>query len=86
MLAGMERSRATALWTVTWFVDDLGYQVILMNRCRVTKRFESEGLDPDSRERVREEARERAVEMALEYRVPLFEVREATYRHVPDRR
>lgn len=86
MLIRMERSRTTAVWSVTWYVDDLGYQVILMNRCRVTKRLESEGLHPDSREQLRQEALERAVEMALEHRVPLVEVHEATYRYAPDGR
>jgi hypothetical protein len=81
MLAGMERSRTTPVWTVTWYVDDLGYQVLLMNRCRVAGRLEGEGLDGGSRGLLRQEALERAVELALERRVPLTEVHEATYRY-----
>lgn len=79
----MERSRTTALWTVSFWVDDLGCQVMLCNRCRVVMRLEWDGEYPDRREVQLQEARERAVELALEYRVPLTEVSEGTYRYMP---
>jgi hypothetical protein len=84
MLAGMERSRSTALWTVTYFADDLGCQVMRNNRCRVVGNLEWEGEHPGSRQLLLQEAREKAVEIALEHRIPLTDVYEASSRYWPD--
>lgn len=58
-------------------------QVMRNNRCRVVGRLEWEGEHPGSRELLLQEAREKAVEIALQHRIPLTEVHEATYRYSP---
>lgn len=74
-VAGME------LWRVEWVADSLGYQVLVLNRCRVAGRFEAESLAGQSLAETRVQAAAKAVEIALERRVPLKCVREGKSRY-----
>jgi hypothetical protein len=73
------------LWSVTWFAGQTGYQCLVCNRCRVAHDFEAECPTGESDAEIRQQAIAKAVELALERRIPLDCVIEATWRYVPAR-